>query len=304
MKIASITVTMNDWHSVSQWFEFYSQYKRDIYKHIIVDNGSSKEYLLHLKETFVDSIIIEREVNGGTTAAYNDGVKLALSDTTVDSILLIANDIKVSDNLIGCLYKRLSEEKNVGMIAPIMLFRNSNNIESYGMTMKTKVSLKKIHLNKSITDNLPLDIIVDMVPGGMHLSKRELYEKVGLQDESLFMYSDEVDWAIRMKQNGFKVLVTREVFCWHQHINVENKKGRSGFAIFLQARNKLLLAYKHYDFLTVLQTFFMVNCMNLPGAIRRSIVHRDYRLIFYYLLGTFYGVFNNKTLIGVKNKTH
>lgn len=301
MKIASITVTMNDWHSVHQWTEYYNQYKNYIYKHIIVDNGSSKEYLKLLKELFPGSIIIERVENGGTTRAYNDGIKLALSDVLVDSIFLIANDIKLEDDLITVLHKKLFENETVGMIAPIMLLKDSNNIESYGMMMKTKVSLDNIYNKKSLTNDLPIEMIVDMVPGGMHLSKRELYEKVGLQDDSLFMYSDEVDWAIRMKKNNYKVLITRSVLCWHQHINSDGKKkGRNKLVFFLQARNKLLLAYKHYNFLVVLETLFKVNVMKTPYTIRRSVLNVNPNLFIYYLIGTFYGFFNIKKIIRLR----
>ena len=45
--------------------------------------------------------------------------------------------------------------------------------------------------------------------GGMNLGKREFYEKVGLQDEKLFMYSDEVDIGTRAKKLGFKMMIPR-----------------------------------------------------------------------------------------------
>ena len=51
------------------------------------------------------------------------------------------------------------------------------------------------------------------------MASREYYEKVGLQDEKLFMYFDEIDTAIRTKKNGYKIAVLSNVYVWHWHIN-------------------------------------------------------------------------------------
>ena len=294
MKIASITVCMNDGFKTKEWFEHYQEYKDHIYKNIIVDNGSSNEYLNFVKELFTDSLIIERQVNGGTTAAYNDGIRLAMQDPEVDSILLIGNDIKLSKNALLFLHRKLFEEENIGMIAPIMFLKNSSEIiESYGTNILSNLSLKTENSREQISDLLLLNKYVDIVPGGMHLSRREMYEKVGMQDENLFMYSDEIDMAIRIKKSGFKVLATREIQCWHQHINSAGGS-REGFTYFLQARNKLLLGYKHYTVFKVIYTFFTLNCIKLPYVIRRAFKERRAKLIVYYLLGTIFGLFNIK----------
>ena len=294
MKIAAISICMNDSFKTNEWFQHYQQYKQALYKHIIVDNASEKEYIELVKELFCDSIIIHRAQNGGSTAAYNDGIKLALQDPLVDSILLIANDIKLSNNALEVLHKKLYESDKVIMISPVMLCKDSDNlIESYGASIKSGIILKSFDTGSILSESLPLNRIVDIVPGGMSLSKRKLYETVGLQDESLFMYSDEIDMGIRIRKLGYKVSVTREVLCWHQHLN-QIGGSRDGFSYFLQARNKLLLGYKHYTIFWVIYTFLTVNCLKIPFVIRRAFIERKLKFILYYLIGSFCGLFNVK----------
>lgn len=294
MKVAVITITHNDGFKTEEWHNHYLEYKSDIYKHIIVDNGSSKNYTKYLEELFKDSIIIKRKINGGTTAAYNDGIQMALNDPLVDSIMLAGNDIKLSKGAIPFLHKKLFENETVGMIAPIIFLKDSSTIiESYGLTLRSSISLKTHNRGDKFSEELPFEKEVDIVPGGMHLSKRKLYEKVGLQDESLFMYSDEIDMGIRIKEAGLKVLVTRDAQSWHQHIN-ESGNSKKGFSYFLQARNKLLLGYKHYSFWKVLYTFFVFNFFRIPIIIRRALIERKPNLVIYYLLGTIFGLFNIK----------
>ena len=78
MKIAAITITLNDDFKFKEWVSHYQLYKDDVYLHIIVDNGSSPEYVKKLEEFFPESHIIKRNSNGGCTESYNDGIKYAL----------------------------------------------------------------------------------------------------------------------------------------------------------------------------------------------------------------------------------
>lgn len=79
MKVAGIVITYNDGFKLKEWHKHYQVYKDELYKMIIVDNGSEQAYLDKVKELFKEAIIIERTSNGGTTAAYNDGIRLGLN---------------------------------------------------------------------------------------------------------------------------------------------------------------------------------------------------------------------------------
>ena len=45
MKLAGVSITYNDGYKVNEWFRWYEEYKDELYKLIIVDNGSDPEYL-------------------------------------------------------------------------------------------------------------------------------------------------------------------------------------------------------------------------------------------------------------------
>ena len=60
MKVAMITVTYNDSYKFKEWCQWYEEYKSEIDLHIVVDNGSEKDYLNMVKDYFTNSIIIER----------------------------------------------------------------------------------------------------------------------------------------------------------------------------------------------------------------------------------------------------
>lgn len=248
MKVACITISYNDDYKFEEWCNWYEIYKSELYLHIIVDNGSKKDFLDKVKSFFTDSHIIERKTNGGCTSAYNDGIKYALSDPNVDSIMLLGNDIKMKEGGITSLYNYLMSDEKLGMVGPLVLKKDSDVIEDFGVNIGTFINkfLYKNVIKSQIT--VGLNMYVDAVPGGVSLAKREYYEKVGLQDENLFMYSDERDMAYRTKEKGYKEGVTSSAVAWHQHIRCpfHDKRLKSNYLI---ARNRIYLEKKHFGLL-------------------------------------------------------
>lgn len=292
MNIASVTVFCNEKFRLNNWVNYSKEYQNCIYKRIIVNNGQKSDNKI-LQEFFPKAEIIF-SYGKSLTKAYNIGIKLGLSDPKVDSILLIGNDQTFTTNDLSGLHRILFNE-SFYVVAPVILQKDSKKIELVGQTIRYK-NLKLIprFKNKSIND-IPQNnyTIVDAVPGGFNLSKREFYEICGLLDEDLFMYSEEIDTAIRARKNGFKIAVVNNIFSWHQHKYHTKKKYRSPMAGFYLGRNEIMLAKKHFNVYIVLNTFFSrlySGLKRLSGDIikMRSIDHFKYSIYFIY--GVFYSI--------------
>ncbi|RGU35692.1 glycosyltransferase family 2 protein [Alistipes indistinctus] len=255
MNIAAITITYNDDFKLDQWSVFYKEYKKELHTHIIVDNGSDQSYVNRVKSQFKDSVILQRETNGGLTVAYNQGIRYALAIPTIDAIMLIGNDIRLPSGELTKLYDSLFTNSELGMIAPAIIRKDSSDIESVGCFIDRKMYLKEYHVGQNINDMDNRIFYCTTVAGGMNLSTRQFYEQVGLQDETLFMYSDEVDMGLRAQRHGYKIAVSTACRAWHQHINPSNKTIRKPYTAFLISRNKVYLARKHFGFSRSLYVF-------------------------------------------------
>jgi len=296
MKIAAITITYNDGYKFKEWCQWYEEYKDEIDIHIIVDNHSVPEYLQQVKNYFKNSIIIERTSNGGCTGAYNDGIRFALSDSEVDAIMLIGNDVKLEKGGTNKLYEFLCSDLHYGMVSPVILKKDSEIIEIFG----TRINLKTLafeHQNVNVPlANQKNDIeLSDGLPGGMNMAKRNFYEVVGLQDEYLFMYSDEVDMGIRAKKHGFLMVVTKNILSWHQHINPKHSVARSPLAGYLMGRNEIYLAKKHFGFYIVWSTirFGIKRALIFNvGALVKKKAYDEKRFCLNYMIGVFAGLFS------------
>ena len=246
MNIAAITITYNDDYKFKEWCEHYEVYKDVIKYHVIVDNSSTPEYLAKVKSYFSNSIIIENKVNEGCTGAYNKGIAKALEFKDVDSIMLIGNDIRIGSNDIQKLYEFLFSKENYGMVSPVLLTPGTNIIECFGSKLNYLAVDQRPYVGECIDDNnIPPYRECEYVTGGMNLSKRAFYEKVGLQDEKLFMYADELDMYFRSKKNGFVEAVTKDSVAYHCHINPNNSNIRRPEMFYLHGRNIVYLYRKH-----------------------------------------------------------
>ena len=279
MKIAMITISYNDDYKFKEWCNYYDEYKDDIDYHIIVDNGSEERFLKQVEDYFTSSIIIKRTTNGGCTSAYNDGLRYILDNTDADAIALWGNDVRIRKGDMRKLYDYLYSEDELGMVAPVVLRKDSNIIEDFGVKIN---SLRVRYIYKG--DNLSCisgtkRMHVDLVPGGINLSKRAFYEKVGLQDENIFMYCDERDMYYRAKKCGFIEGVTAEAVSWHQHI-ASPHKGKRLDSTFLIARNRTYLEKKHNGFLAMflhIIASFVINSVILLRHIFNPAIRFKYR---------------------------
>jgi GT2 family glycosyltransferase len=84
---------------------------------------------------------------------------------------------------------------------------------------------------------------VDSVMGAFMLVRREAIEQAGLMDERFFMYGEDLDWAYRIKQAGWKVYYNPRVAVRHvkRAASRQNPKAQSEFY-----RAMLLFNDKHY----------------------------------------------------------
>jgi GT2 family glycosyltransferase len=290
MRIASVTVTMNDFHSIDQWKNFYEQYASAIYMHIIVDNNSRVEYKNRLRESFPQSVIIERDINGGITAGFNDGIKHALNDPAVDSIMLLGNDIDIDSNSIYNIYSFLYSEKKIGAVAPILMEPDKKTIQTHGEKLRLDMSLERLYHGKSISDSIPELVESQCLPGAMNLVKREVYEKVGILDESLFMYMDENEFFYRVTNYGYKLYSLKSATSAHCHIPTEGKMNDNSLAWFYTNRNNLIVC-KRYRPLSVTSKLFIKKFFWQGVKMSYSFV-REHSLkkVYYYYLGLIVGM--------------
>jgi GT2 family glycosyltransferase len=193
-------------------FNFQEELKFEV---IIVDNHSEDQSLKMLKENFSHVKLIENQHNLGFSVACNQGIRQSRGRY----ILLLNPDTEFTAGGISEMIKFMDSFPQVGICGPKMVdpqgktHFSARSFPSY----LTAISSSQSILNRIFPTN-PLSrryllkdqdrdqkLEVDWVSGSCLLTKRGVFEKIGLLDEQFFMYVEDVDFCYRAKKAGFSV---------------------------------------------------------------------------------------------------
>lgn len=200
----------------------------------VVDNGSTDKTLGVLdKYAALKQIeLISLDKNTGTTYSRN----LALKRAKGDFILILDSDTKVKPGAIKKLLEELGDDKQIGLIAPKLLYGDGSLQPSFkkfpivqGKLLKTiplgwaqrlasKLELYDPPISKELSD-------VDYCISACWLLPKRVVNKVGLLDERIFYAPEDVDYCLRVWLAGYRVVYcpSAEIVHHTQRISYKSK---------------------------------------------------------------------------------
>lgn len=254
--IAAMTVFCNEAFRIDAWKEYYSVYSKYLSLHVIINNGRKEDTEL-LKKHFPDSVVLTN-TSSNLLAAYNLGLAEILQHPEIEAIMQITNDIKFDETAIPLLWDALAKHPDVAIAGPIVFKKDSTIIESCGWKLHKRSAAGKplfngvdynfIKLGKDIEriPDIPDMQEVTFVPAGAIMVRRSAWEKVGPQDEKIYMYQDERDLALRLHQIGYREIIITKAHAWHQHENRPGTSARPMSSAYYSARNRIYVTRKHF----------------------------------------------------------
>ena len=103
--------------------------------------------------------------------------------------------------------------------------------------------------------------VVDYVSGSALFIKADVMGKIGLLDSTLFLYNEDVDWCLRARKGGYKILYTPTTTVFHKH--GASMRHAEESSLYYSHRNRIILMSKHATkrqlilaFLPMLTRFF------------------------------------------------
>lgn len=184
--ICGIIISFNDGYSLRKSVEAISKQLDWI---IIVDNGSDSETqsildLIEAKELF--ATIIRLDNNYGIAYALNRGVERALLNAA-QWVVTFDQDSIPSDQ----------------MIENMLVFANLHNRENLDIAFLTpKIS----HNQETYLSKLesPKNVVAAAITSG-NMVNIEVFKKIGLYDEALFIDSVDFEFCLRARSAGYKI---------------------------------------------------------------------------------------------------
>lgn len=199
---------------------------------IVIDNASSDGSLEMLKKRHQLATIIASKENTGFSGGNNMGMKKSRGKY----ILLLNSDAYVKEDTLVQALNYFKDHVNCDVLGCQLRFANGNFQPSAGFLptpINTILWISGIALLSIVSQFTkpihPRDSsffikakMVEWVMGAFLMLKREVYEKTGGFDESIFMYGEEVEWCKRIKDTGFNTWYVPQF--WITHLDKASSK--------------------------------------------------------------------------------
>lgn len=211
---------------------------------IIVDNAST-DMSLRLLEGLPGVDCIKNPINLGFAAACNQGIK----KSTAPILLFLNPDCTFNPGALDRLLVILNKDPQIGMVGGLLV--NPDGTEQAGGRRAipspwrsfvrafdlTRFSRRwprlfaDFHLHKQPLPEHPIE--VEAISGACMMVRRDVMHDVGEWDEGYFLHCEDLDWCVRFRNKGWKILFVpnakithaagvcskdRKLFVeWHKH---------------------------------------------------------------------------------------
>jgi len=297
-KVAVLLVVTNEAHHLKMHF---NALRNQTWKNIsvyVTDNHSHDNSVELIRELYPEAEINALSENAGFAGGNNMAARRAIDDGA-DYLFVLNPDIELDPGCIEQLINLAERDEQTGVVAPIMFYglerKEQNIIQSYDDFVNFRTSNTwSPHSDMVFNgDSIPEIVETTMTSGGITFMKREVFQKIGLFEESYFIYNDEVDLAYRVKKAGYKMFVTHRAKVWHHHNWTPKNKIQHRFMYYYIMRNRFLFFKQYhlyiYLFYNILRELFL-----FPLKIRWGLKSSDLRLLRFYYLGIVKGIAGEK----------
>ncbi len=223
---------------------------------IVVDNASTDGTAAMVRKDFPWVRLIEPKRNTG----FSGGNNLGFDASRGKYILALNPDTRVIDDALPQMFAYLETHPEVGALGP-QLLNDDMTVQSsrrrfpnlwtaifestWLQPIAPKAVLDRYYMRDQADDQTTS---VDWVQGAALLVRREVITQVGGFDEGFFMYSEELDWQRRIKEEGWEIVYLPEAKVVH-YGGKSSDQVVSQRHIYFQT-SKVRYFYKHHGPLT------------------------------------------------------
>jgi len=241
----------------------------------VVDNKSSDGSLDMVRASFPQATGIAAPRNGGFAYANNLGLRHYGYDQGKPLqelprfALLLNPDTELPPTALAEMLGLMGQRPELGAAGPKLVLPDGSLDKACRRAFPNPQSFiyRGLGLSKLLPNSprfaqynltfLPEDeeAEVDSVVGAFMLVRREAIEQAGLLDEAFFMHGEDLDWAFRIKQQGWKIWYYPAVQVLH-HKGAASRGNPRVRVAFYQAMG--IFVHKHYRQQTPLLMYWAI----------------------------------------------
>lgn len=195
-----------------------------------------------------------------------------------DYVIFLNNDTEVPDFFLSPLRKTL-EEKSVGAVQPVIVYHSNPLLINNAGIDYSKNGLAFEHLNKSHyrEEEFPESQNIMLCSGCALAMRLDLADELSLDkerfelwDEDYFLYGEDVDLSLRIRQAGFETRLCGKVAIRHK-VGVSTKK-MGDFTLFHAYKNSAQVYLKNFsgwDLMSIMPYILAMELASVPYTLYR-----------------------------------
>ena len=208
---------------------------------VLVDNASEDDSVQWIEKNYPNVRIMRMQRNEGFGQGCNIGIDYAIREGT-DYILLLNTDTVLETNLVEELVRNI--DNNTVVTATIYCGDKNNKKFWYA---GGKIDFETANVNQLLYSGSENKVYeVDFISGCCMMFHRSIIERIGGFDRKFYLYYEDADFCVRLKQHGIQMKYITTTSLWHK-VGGSSLGGNetSCSTQYYVTRNRLLFAEKY-----------------------------------------------------------
>jgi len=215
---------------------------------IIVDNASPGDHPEVVKEECPEIIYITSENNLGFAGGNNLGFKVAKGKY----ILLLNNDTEVDPGFLEPLVDKMEANPNIGIVSPkIRFYHSPDTLQYVGYDPINPITQRggAKGFGEKDTGQYEKDEPASYGHGAAMMVSMKAIKEVGLMADIFFLYYEELDWAHRIRDAGYKIYYVHNSIIYHKE-SVSTGGRVSPLRAYYMTRNRIMYLRRNFSGIT------------------------------------------------------
>ena len=221
----------------------------------VVDNCSTDDSVAVVRNRFPDVHLIANTTNAGFSIANNQAIR----QSSGRYVLLLNPDTLVGEDTLGACLKFMDSRPDAGGLGVKMLDGSGHFLPESKRGLPTPAvafykafGWSKLFPRSAVYNRYHLGHLsrektneVDVLSGAFMWLRRAALDKVGLLDETFFMYGEDIDLSYRIQRGGYKNYYLADTRILH-YKGESTKKGSLNYVkVFYRAM--IIFVQKHFS---------------------------------------------------------
>jgi GT2 family glycosyltransferase len=214
---------------------------------VCVDNGSTDGSVQAVRAAHPQVHVVENGRNLGFAGGNNAGLRYAFEHGAQWAVL-VNNDATLAPDAVDRLRRAAAEHPAAGMLAGKVFFDEPPDriwfagqrfFPTFGYSGRPR------GYGRRDGPRYRRAYRTDRAAGAFMAVSRRVVDAVGLLDEDLFAYVEDVDWSCRARAAGFEIWFVPDALAWHRVSASTGGERASTHALYYGVRNTIAVSERH-----------------------------------------------------------